>query len=362
MRNFLSRSHLEGDLLRMGVSYVAGATFLIIALAMIAWQSGVASYVSVYATLTTLADPSEGPNGGVPPPNFSAYATELLNIGALMSANNGSPIYWQPAISELMPPELKVSDGPAKVGDGLGLLLFGDSVDRMIVTEGCLNYGGMLDTTWGHEVFTYPWAPGSGFCKADWGTLGFVHLFGARPTGPYFHNMNNNNTEGHMADTVLRLEFGLRHYKDSFGVFPNVVVYQANLWDGQKYGWSKYNDVAKRLRSVHQFFGDIERNCEQILDILPSSSILLLRTTPPGKIPFTDEFNHVLGLVARKKSIGLLDWAAMTAGVKDRRASFRDDKFHPTEPHTRGFASTLVRFSTFLLNRTYVSSVVSEWL
>ena len=340
---------------RLGLALAAGAILFIIILApATAWRTpGSLSVTTMPLEVQKGSDDLVLDNTRPSRNKFSVYAAaELLSIGAM---GEGSPAFWRPALSDLMPPEKQVADRAVAVGDGLDILLLGDSVDRMTVTDGCAHYRGVLDP-WGQDVITYNSGNkfGSGLCKATWGTLGFAHLFGARPTGPYIWGADNRTG---LIETTARLDFVIRHYNKSFAKLPDVVVYQSNLWDGVALA-DRYNETSHRSSVINQYMNDIVRNCKQIMAMLSDTSVLLLRTTPAYRLPLTRELNSALRVVASRKNIGLLDWDAMTGGIHNRSKVFRDHS-HPNVDHTRGFASTLVRFATYLTNSTILSLVIS---
>ena len=273
-----------------------------------------------------------------------------LMPGVLVSQESAEAVFWEPTTPDLLPQEQRAARRIAAVGQGIDILLLGDSVDRYLIEDSCSLYNGSM-LEWAHDVIKYKAAVSpSGICRCFWGTIGFVHLYGARPTGPYLLN-HVNNAQDPYTDTTLRIPFVLSHYNRSFGKLPDVVVYQANLWDAQQF-MRVYNETDEREGVVRRYMADIDHNLDLVSDILPNSSVLLMRTTPTNlAFKFEGEFNAALRCVSQRKGIGLLDWDLMTSTVEPRASMFRD-RTHPNPAHSRGFAATLVKFSTLLSNIT----------
>lgn len=314
-------------------------------------------------------------------------AATAVGVGTYLRDEAGAPVHWLPVDSSL----LLTGEGTAAeddiVFDNLGahgdtdttsnsragrpvprvhLLLLGDSVDRQIVTDGC---GVWPDTVggleWGRGVFAYADPPhdATARCEAAWGSASFLHLFGSRPRGPYYEGRANSPADS-FVDTPARIQRGLVLYTELFNEAPTLVLFQCGLWDVELAGGGAHQrgssltvgaDVAadRALDLMRNFTVNMHALVNQLLDALPPTSLLVLRTTPLARnYLWQAELNAALRGVAATAGVGVLDWDAWTRGEAAFGTNLFRDFHHPTPALSRDFLVTLVRFARRLATRT----------
>lgn len=111
----------------------------------------------------------------------------------------------------------------------INILIFGDSINRLMVNDGCKSIQGKL-SSWGEDNFTYHHGSASSIaCTTTSGTIGFLNIYGMNRNGPYANNHTNCLTDPY-ADTNLRVLHGLDIYKQKFGS-PSLILLRSDVWD-----------------------------------------------------------------------------------------------------------------------------------
>lgn len=262
--------------------------------------------------------------------------SSLLLVGSL-----GLNLLWNALDDSILAHESQFPTSPV-----VDILLLGDSVDRMIVTDGCSQWQSNL-SEWGSGLFKYKY--GAAYtCSSTWGRLSALNLFGAKQSGPYFLGFSNNE-EDQYVDTPLRIRKGINQYRAEFGKFPDFIVYQSLLWDMQESRGDGPPLTDVRMSSLmQQFLQDTLTNVDLITTQRPTCSVFL-RTAPLiGGYQIAPEYNNILRRVARLRKLGLFDWDMMLRGLRSN-AIFRDQQ-HPIVPLTSSFHRTLVQFFVSILN------------
>lgn len=262
---------------------------------------------------------------GLPPP-FPAFLTAPLPVGCTSPPNPA----W---------------DGRARV------LIFGDSVDRYLLQDGCDASGGVTPEVyqWGHNFTYFAGAPPSLFCdyrsKEPQGTVAFLNVYGSAPRGPYY--------EGHgshaefCGDTVERVEEGLKQFKRLFGAPPDVVIFRAELWDmhfhtDKVYAGKLEVEGGGRAAVARKFVVDVEGVFAWLRARLPRA-ILGMHTvpTPIGKDrPLFFTYINAMKLLARRhKDIFLVDWQALLSPLEP--TTYNKDAMHPDGKYSGPFYTML---------------------
>lgn len=230
------------------------------------------------------------------------------------------------------------------------VLLLGDSLDRYTVEDGCAAWGAAV-SPWADDVFPHlgkKGTSGSRVCSPPaWGSLAFLHMYGAPPHGPYYRG--HVSVAGNpFADTAARIPRALQRYTEVFGRAPDAVVYQSSLWDAARCnanatcagaGWREY------LRTHGDY---LAANVEAIRAGLPPGTPVALRTSPSN--PTNNgmgiaALNAVARAVARRVRAPLLDWAAAFANAHNPASVFRDGAagWHPAALYGAAFIQAVVR-------------------
>jgi hypothetical protein len=229
------------------------------------------------------------------------------------------------------------------------VLLLGDSLDRYAVEDGCAAWGAHV-SPWADDVFPYlakRGTSGSRMCSPAWGSLAFLHMYGAPPHGPYYRG-HVSNAGNPFADTALRIPRALQRYTELFGRAPDAVVYQSSLWDAARCstnatcagaGWREF----LRAHGEH-----VAANVAAVRAGLPPGTPVALRTSPSN--PTNNgmgiaALNAVARAVARRTRAPLLDWAAAFASAHDPATVFRDGAagWHPAALYSAAFIQAVVR-------------------
>jgi hypothetical protein len=180
-------------------------------------------------------------------------------------------------------------------------------------------------------------------CKTLWGSVSFLHLYGASQAGPYLNGHVNSEADP-FTDTPLRIKRALALYVEQFSFSPSVVIYQSCLWDVHR-----TNHEELSTRTTFQLAAAQEANLRQsfqlLRELLPSHVKLLTRTTPHSSHPRIAEMTNALRRTSRALGIGVLDWDLMMRGEAPTLcdAIFRD-KGHPTPAYSRAFIVAVARF------------------
>jgi hypothetical protein len=225
------------------------------------------------------------------------------------------------------------------------ILLFGDSLDRYLIREGCLLWDSNV-FDWGQDILKYVHG-GALFCETFWGSVSYLHLYGARPAGPYAGHMANSVTDEYV-DTPRRLTKALSLYRENFGRSPTVIVYQAGLWDIELYGGNMPHatnfTADEKLMFTAQFQADVERNYNLIRRLEPLSRVFF-RTTPvaPHQI-LQAEFNAGIRRLGVRRGVGVLDWDLMLR-TEVWSGIFRDN-VHPRDDLIQSFHRALIQFAS----------------
>ena len=292
-----------------------------------------------------------------PPKNASAaYLSARLSEGILARYDDMRD-EWIPSDSTLLP------KGPYPTP--VDILIFGDSVDRYLVKDGCLQWGATA-FEWADGVLLYTAEPATLRCVAPWGTMSSVHLYGAAPTGPYAYSFSNNNAAGgheqrgkgdFFVDTQLRIPKALELYEQQLFKLPDVVVYQSSLWDAKEAVEASGPVSNEHLTLLLRKFRErVHAILDQVLLLLSRRSgeqqpVLLLRTTPVNKAgsKVLPALNAVMRNIGKERQIGVVDWDAMMHGEAWSNP-FRDT-VHPSEQHNVWFHRVLVEFSHLITRR-----------
>ncbi|KIZ04774.1 hypothetical protein MNEG_3180 [Monoraphidium neglectum] len=233
-------------------------------------------------------------------------------------------------------------------------LLLGDSVDRYLVDDFCSGLNSSTSNSslaklydWTDGVFFYKTgASAAAVCdviqaNASVGSLAFVHLYGSQPHGPYLHG-HVNNAQDPYTDTALRIPKALEQYQRRFQRLPDLIVYQAALWDVVKLEMPANLNLTAPL--LETYVSDVRQTVANLTERYPGAT-LMLRTTPGlvGAAYLSQGralhmYNAALRHVARERGLVLLDWAAMNSGIAD----FLRDRMHPDAKHSRFFANVIV--------------------
>lgn len=247
-----------------------------------------------------------------------------------------------------MPYARGVPPGPLARVD---ILFYGDSLDRYLIDDGCAAFGGKI-TDWANDIIKYKdGSSASAICTTSWGTFAFVHLYGSAPTGPYLHG-HVNNADDPYTDTPLRIRRTWEHYKSKFGVHPNIVVYQSNLWDVYR-----YREVAARPDEIEldlaynrtlKYIHDMGSNIDLLRSLLPENGTLLLRTTPTNNYPavMQAQFTAAMRVIGKRLCVPVLDWDTMISRLRLQEVGtdMWRDITHVTARHSAAFLKSVIDF------------------
>jgi hypothetical protein len=230
---------------------------------------------------------------------------------------------------------------PNPAWDGkVRVLIFGDSVDRYLLQDGCEASGGVTPEVyqWGHNFTYFAGAPPSLYCdyrspKAPQGTVAFLNVYGSAPRGPYYEGHGSHSE--FCGDTVERVEEGLRQFKRLFGAPPDVVMFRAEVWDMHFH--TELVNAGKlgvegggRAAVARKFVGDVEGVFAWLRARLPRA-ILGMHTvpTPIGKDrPLFFTYINAMRLLAKRHGdIFLVDWQALLSPLEP--TDYNKDAMHP---------------------------------
>lgn len=285
-------------------------------------------------------------------PTTTLVHTLLYELHTGMLDRSGSVPTWKSLISNWTSVDLLHKALPQHI------LLLGDNVDRNIVDDLCsisvADEPPVAD--WTQGVFRYKeGASAAAYCQRPWGSVAFVHLYGASPRGPYLHD-HVNTPDDPYTDTILRIEKSLSVYKDVFLKSPDMIVYQSNLWDEHL-----YRDPAKRgghpyvSLIVQKYLLNMEENIRLIRKLTPADTLLLLRTTPTAYPILQPQFNAAIRLLGHRLDVGVVDWEVMAIRAEHSTVSTFRDFHHPNEETSRAFGIALLS-----LARQYAATSTSQ--
>ena len=110
----------------------------------------------------------------------------------------------------------------------VSVLVFGDSIDRLVVEDSC-HLWGSNPSSWAVNFSYKVGAPADLLCDSRHGRLAFLNIYGSAQKGPYAHG-HASSADDPYADTELRVAHGLDQFLQRFGT-PDVVFYRSELWD-----------------------------------------------------------------------------------------------------------------------------------
>jgi hypothetical protein len=250
---------------------------------------------------------------------------------------------WHPFDDSLLLPDSTPSEP-------VHILVFGDSLDRFMVDDGCKAWAHTKVKDFTRKVLKYKEnVHPSRICWTQWGSLSFLHLYGSRPRGPYYMG-HQNSPEDPFTDTELRIPKAMELYLEAVKSRPTFIMFQSNLWDSRLLTDEASVSIAARMAIVRRYMTDLNNTLQTLMH---RNTTILMRTTPVAyAFPhLVADFNAGLRLVAASRSIGLVDWDAMLSGLNRQPnqysqapvPTFRDDH-HPTVQFSRQFAFTLTQF------------------
>lgn len=218
----------------------------------------------------------------------------------------------------------------------INILLFGDSIDRYIIDDICKSEH---KTEWAQN-FTYKeGAQASAVCRSDTVTIGFLHIYGSAPTGPYLHNHGNTRDDPY-ADTELRLKHGLNQYISLFG-FPDFIFFRAEFWD-----LIVFDDRRNGL-DLESHFQKFIRDNNYAISIIRSispTSILCTHTIPKPAWGLALFYNYENGLrlLSDLNNLLLFDFQQLLSSKQGDVGSFLRDQHHPTIAYSRSLGELLI--------------------
>ena len=246
------------------------------------------------------------------------------------------------------------------------IFIIGDSIDRYIVEDFCLNRGDAQNC--GGSACSY-WASNAGIpltykikgypthVRCDMGddSITTLHNYGTNDEGPYFSLSSAHNDT--YAATPLRIAHALELYFDRIGV-PDMVIYHGTQWDIQglyeqggmlksKWKWD-YEDSSTSAwqtaivgyeSSLNKRLNDVFEGVTKNLNRLQQQNGVVnigLRTAVwnSGGGPLLHAFNMVTRKVAKERNVSLFDldndvWGAVNWNFTLERKVLRDF-IHPS--------------------------------
>lgn len=233
----------------------------------------------------------------------------------------------------------------ASVKKKFHILFIGDSVDRLLIDDGCDGLTNSTRFDWAEGVFrphkesTYA----SQTCDTPWGSFSYLHHYGAPQTGPYLKGHKNDDADPY-TDTPWRFRHGIATYIDRFGFAPTAVVYQSCLWDVFRVIKEDFNPLTTK-RLIAEYERDVQSNIKLLRALLPPTSIVFTRTTPNSGHIRMFEYTNALRRTSVVMRVGVLDWERMTSGeIAVLGKGFFRDEAHPNPAYSRSFVIAVARF------------------
>ena len=261
------------------------------------------------------------------------------------SFNGGAHYIPRSEFPEWVPFDLSLTELSARPpSKKFHILLLGDSVDRYLIDDGCGAWSNSSMYDWAEGEFVYKFGSGaSQTCTTLWGSMSFLHLYGAPQAGPYLNGHVNTEADP-FTDTPLRIKRALALYVERFGFSPRVIVYQSCLWDVHRVK-SEEMTIRKTFQLVAAQEVDLLKNLRLLREILPSQVAVFTRTTPHSSPPRIAEMTNALRRASKALGIGVLDWDLMMRGEAPTLCDgiFRDAG-HPTPAYSRAFIVAVARF------------------
>ena len=235
------------------------------------------------------------------------------------------------------------------------MLMLSDSIGRLLVDDWC-HYQNSKSKEWGDFKYKASSAA-SQVCVVGKITLGFVHLYGSDPIGPYVGVDNfiiTNTNEDPYTDTNLRIKHAIEIFSQQFGI-PNFILIRNDLWDIIKQPIPMRN-THDHSDLMEKYLHNYKLNIAEIREILPSVHIGTHTIPTPtwGGILF-QKYENMLRLLSASSSnsIYLLDWQLLTPNSPDNGNSFHlRDGHHPKMNRIIVFANLMFRIIEDFLNVT----------
>jgi hypothetical protein len=249
------------------------------------------------------------------------------------------------------------------------VLILSDSLDRLMMEDVCKNVPG---GTWlPAQNNKFPgFGEGATICRSAWGTLTWLLITGALPTGPY--HFVGDEKEFY---TPRRLDAAFAWYAaQAGGRAPHVVLYNSNLWDVALL-WGEniqklypgishfrqfmepfsYTDPSVATRWLRAYVRATEANLAQIRRLAPPPATLLLtRTSPLTAHRLQSSVNTAIRKISAAACIPLIDWDEIVRVhmLDDQKwaqvqPGWYADSAHPASKHSLAYGMLFVRFLRF---------------
>jgi hypothetical protein len=239
------------------------------------------------------------------------------------------------------------------------ILIFGDSIDRYMLEDGCEKWGGVV-TRWATNFSYKVGASADGMCNSSLGTLAFLNIYGSAQKGPYLLG-HTNTPDDPFADTELRVQNGLDQYVAKFGA-PQFVFYRSELWDlhvtaflnGTATAGENHLNAQQREVLFERFFADNLRTLSDIRSKLPDA-IVCTHTVPNikwGMVLFP-MYQNALRYVSEVGGLCMYDFNQLLQGADPNE--YLRDGHHPSKPYSASFADIVMRSA-----RTWTSCCASK--
>lgn len=251
----------------------------------------------------------------------------------------------------------------------LRILLIGDSIDRIMVSEWCkMNRKDM--TSWGeHSILNHAknkvTRMPSGVCTIESlnVTLASLHVYGSSAAGPYLFV---DTSSDQYAGTSRRIEKALEIFYQQFGE-PDAVFFSSKLWDMRPF-WmygglnesnSKFNETNAKMQS------DVLDRLAELRRIIGPNVELGIRTSPyydSNHVGYMmTAWNNIYREISMKFDLSLIDidedvWSIVQFN-HSRKNDVMQDENHPKAPCLRAAAEKIVGVRyTSMYTRCYLKS------
>jgi len=269
-------------------------------------------------------------------------------------------------------PATSATDGRFRV------LIFGDSIDRFLLEDGCGLSGGRqpAKAQW-TKNFTYlTGAPASLVCEypqtpvkvvpakshhnplpfwissntapvagtvSNGGIVAFLNVYGSTPRGPYYENHGSHSEFS--GDTVERVNEGVRQFVEEFGGPLDAILFRAEVWDMHKHAPKVENGAltGDDLAAVFpQFVSDLGSVFQDLRERFPRA-ILGTHTVPfpikKSRLLFFSYLSALRLFTRRSEDIFLLDWNALLGPLEP--SVTQKDAMHPDGKYSGPFYALL---------------------
>lgn len=243
----------------------------------------------------------------------------------------------------------------------LKILMFGDSVDRLIVAEWCslLN---IKTSQWGDYSIRY----GDGRTKQPsmmcenpktGDSIAALHIFGSKPFGPYLWVETERDK---FAKTVPRIQKAIELYINQFDM-PTIVFYNSILWDLRIfYVNGGLNETSPDFNSTLDTWNyDVNERIDDFFKIFEGTNVKIgLRTSPyynDNNVGFLmTQYNILMRNIAKNRNLTLYDFDldVWSTGFVNYNYDFHDMLFRDSCHPKRIF---MIRAAEKLLGYRYTS-------